>query len=355
MDTVQLPAKPKILIIRLSAIGDVIHTLPALHALRERLPEAQIGWIVEEFAAPLLKSLHGLNKIHCLSRKSGKTFDTGLQSMGWWQLLKSVRKEGYDVSIDFQGLTKSAIWGWLSGAKHRIGYGDQDGRELSKLFYNHRVIPAVNARHVIDRNLSLLSALDIVHPEVRFTLPVHEQSSVWAENLQRENTIVRPFLVVHPGAGWQTKRWAPDNYAQLCRMIHEEFGHSVVLSTGPKEEKIEEVFRQHLKNIPFAAPRMNQLQLQEMARQADVFIGPDTGPMHLAVAVGTRTVAIFGASDAARNGPYGYKHLVIIKDTECQPCWKTECPTCSCLNELTVEEVHRSVREHLLNPPQAAS
>lgn len=341
-------APSRILIVRLSAIGDVIHAIPCLYALRDAFPKAHIGWVVEEFAAPLVENIPALNQLHCLSRGGTKTFRKGDASKPFWQLVKEVRQVHYDVSLDLQGLTKSAVWGLLAGARTRIGFGDKDGRELSRLLNNKRMVPAVNARHVVDRNLSLLAALGIREPTVRFDLPVHKPSAEWAQQMMAQAGLASPCLVTHPGAGWQTKRWSPKHYAELCRRLHEDFGFSVVLSTGPREEQLRDDFLGTLGSVPSVAPKMDQLQLQEAVRVADLFIGPDTGPMHLAVALGTPTIAVFGGSDPVRNGPYGSQHLVLVKTLSCQPCWRTQCPTIQCLEELTVEDVYPTVREYWL-------
>ncbi|HNT35361.1 MAG TPA: glycosyltransferase family 9 protein [bacterium] len=338
----------RILIVRLSAIGDVIHALPCLHALRAAFPKAHIGWVVEEFAAPLLERMSGLDQLHCLSRGGSKTFRKSGSSKPFLSLVKEVRQAHYDVSVDLQGLTKSAVWGLLSGARMRIGYGDKDGRELSRLLNNRRIVPQANVRHVVDRNLSLLSALGINNPTVRFDLPVHQESAGWARRLMADAGLKPPCVVTHPGAGWQTKRWSPKRYAEVCHRLHDDFGFSVILSTGPREESLCHDFLESLGSVPSAAPAMDQLQLQETIRAADLFIGPDTGPMHLAVALGKPTVAIFGGSDPIRNGPYGSKNLVLTTALSCQPCWRTQCPAVRCLEELTVDEVYPAVKEYWL-------
>ena len=347
MKRIPVSENPRILIIRLSAIGDVIHALPCLYAIKEAFPSAYIGWVVQGFAAPLIKNIKIIDKLHCLTRGQEKTFkpETGGQTEKW-KTWKQIRSEGYEISLDLQGLTKSAVWGLLAGTRFRIGYGDRDGREFSKFFYNKRIVPPRNAEHVVDRNLSLLQTLGITQPQVRFDLPADEEASRWSKKMLEDSRLSPPVVVVHPGAGWPTKRWPPERYAQVCSRLHDDFGFSVVISTGPQEDANRDRMSDGLRSVPHAAPAMDQLQLQETLREADLFIGPDTGPMHLAVAVGTYTVAIFGASDPVRNGPYGEKHLSISKDFQCQPCWKKVCERIRCLDELTVSNVYASIHEY---------
>lgn len=342
-----------ILIVRLSAIGDVIHTLPALHLLRRRFPDARIGWVVEEMSAALLRGHPELDRLYVIPKKRwrrewARTFFSGEKS----RFFRAIRRDCYDVAIDFHGLTKSGWVAWRSGAKVRVGYGDHDGRECNKLFTNVRIHPRAEARHVIDRNLELLRALEMeprVMP-VEFTLPRldAEKASMgaWLQGAGVEPE--RGILAYYPGAGWPTKRWPPESFARLARLLDGAPGlpGKQVLVYGPGEEslcrRILEKARLPESRL-FLAPPTGLRELAALLGFARLVIGGDTGPVHLAGAIGVPVVSILGGSDTVRNGVYGQEHWALTSDLrDCLPCWKKECALGAspvCLTDVTPEAV----------------
>jgi len=299
---------PRILIVRLSAIGDVIHTLPVLCALRRRFPVAHLAWVTHRSAATLLRGHEALDELIELDR-------------GWlkspravWRLRSRLRAMKPDVTIDAQGLTKSAIVAWLSGAARRIGFGDKRGRELSKWFYSQRV--RTTARHVVDCNLELLRPLGISSPPVCFNVPEHPADGAAAGRIIQQAGLDNGFCVVNPGAGWPSKLWPADRYAVVARHLGNAWGMStLVVWAGEGEREIAQRIAAGSPQYVHLAPSTTLPELAAIARRARLFIASDTGPLHLAVAVGTPCVGLYGPWPAQCNGPYGPQHVALQEIT----------------------------------------
>jgi heptosyltransferase I len=297
---------PRILIVRLSAIGDVIQTMPVACALRERFPEAFIAWAVQERAGTLLRGHEAINDLILLPRGWLKS------PRGIWQLRRKLHGLKFDVAIDVQGLTKSAILAWLSGAKRRIGFGNPGGRELSKWFNNVRVDPKTT--HVVDRYLELLRPLGIESPAVRFQVPEHEEDRKAAEELIRQMGMENGFAIVNPGAGWPSKLWPTERYGAVARHLGDAKGlPTVVVWAGQAERALAEQVAAGAEGAARVAPSTTLTQLAALARRARLFIGSDTGPLHLAAAVGTPCVGLYGPWPAERHGPYGPHNIALQK------------------------------------------
>ena len=297
---------PRILIVRLSAIGDVLHALPVLNALRDALPNAFIAWVVEGRAADLLRGHQALNELVELRRGWLKSPPTV------WKLRKRLRRGRFDITVDVQGLTKSAIAAWLSPAPQRIGFDGPDGRELSRWLNNCLVQPT--AAHVIDRNLELLRALNITAASVRFDLPEAQADAAAAEAAIAASALQSGFAVINPGAGWPSKLWPADRYAAVARHLGSTRRlPSMVAWAGNQERQWALQIVDGSAGHARLAPATTLTQLAALLRRARLFIGSDTGPLHLAVAVGAPSVGLFGPMPAERNGPYGPQHLAVQK------------------------------------------
>jgi len=296
---------PRILIVRLSAIGDAIQTMPVACALRERFPDAFLAWAVETRAAALLRGHEALDELIELPR--GWLKSPG----GMWRLRRRLRDLRFDVTIDVQSLTKSAVLAWLSGAKRRIGFGNPGGRELSKWFNNQRVDPKTT--HVVDRYLELLRPLGVESPAVRFQVPEHEADRVAAERIIGELGIGAGFAIVNPGAGWPSKLWPAERYAAVARHLgNARHLPTLVAWAGQAERAMADQIAAGGSMVSIAPPTALP-ELAALARRAKLFIGADTGPLHLAAAVGTPCVGLYGPWPAARHGPYGPQHIALQK------------------------------------------
>ncbi len=295
---------PRILIVRLSAIGDVIHVMPVLCALRERYPQALLAWAVEERAATLLRGHEALDQLISLPRgwlKSPRTV---------WRLRRRLRGLRPDLTIDVQGLTKSALVGWLSGARRRIGFAGYWGRELSTWFNSERVEPT--APHAVDRNLQLLLPLGIESPVVRFQVPEEAWEREAAQRTIHQAGLEGGFGMINVGAGWPSKLWPPDRYAAVARHLGRTWNlPTMVVWAGLEEHAAAEEVCAGSDGHSQPAPPTNLRELASLARCARLFIGSDTGPLHMAVAVGTPCVGLYGPWPAERHGPYGPQHVAV--------------------------------------------
>lgn len=350
-----------ILIVKLSAIGDVVHTLPSLAALRKLYPQAHITWVIEEAAADLIKDHPHLDRVLISYRKrwlkdiKNQPVKTVKEIM---RFIKTLRDRRYDLVIDFHGLLKSSLIVFLAAARRKLGYDSM--QELSGLFLTEK-IPEDMAKHAVDRYLDLVRYLgrqntigqdgastptrvvEEEHGEVEFLIPSGEKEEGRVEQLLKAyNLTSGRFVVVNPAALWDTKRWEDEGFARLGEQVIREYGLPVVF-TGAGEKEIEGI--QALMSVP-SLNLAGKTTLRELAclyRHAALLLTTDTGPMHIAAASGTPVVALFGPTDPRRTGPYGRGHKVLRREMQCSPCFRKECPTRECMRGLQVEEVLQAV------------
>lgn len=345
---------PRILLVRLSAVGDCLHALPVLAALRRRWPKAFLGWAIESSGHALLRGHPMVDHFHVFPRRAFKRKEGTLLERV--KLLFAFRKElqraRYDAAVDLQGLLKSGLVAWWSGARLRIGFRGAESRELNMLLVNKRVSVPHEAVHVVDKNLALLKGLGLEPPaRPEWALPDYAPESTAMETfleplkLGREDGR-RPFALVNPGATWFTKRWPPERFGQVAAGLIQRHRMPVVVTWAGTEEKAaaEVILKTAASPDAHLAPPTDLRQLAVLCAKASLFVGNDTGPLHMAVAAGTRSVAVFGATDPLRNGPFGREHLVQVGDPDCHPCWKKSCARgdLACLMRVTPESVLES-------------
>jgi len=309
----------RLLIVRLGAMGDVIHTLPAVQALRHGFPRAFIGWLIEERWAELLCAPGALRRgprsrlrplvdeVHTVNLKAwGKSvfsISTLQRAATVWN---DVRDARYDPAVDLQGSIRSAVLARLSGA--RVLYGAAEPRESpASLWYARKVV--ARGRHVIEQNLSVAEAL-IGHRAAMtpIELPCDPQAEQRIEQRLAELGIGE-FAILNPGAGWGAKRWPAERYGQVARKLVDQ-GVSLILNCGPGEEELVHAAEAASEGTA-RAMSCSVSELIALTRRARLFIGGDTGPLHLAAALRVPVVAIFGPTDPARNGPYGTRSIVL--------------------------------------------
>ena len=294
----------RFLIVRLSSIGDIVHTLPAVVALGETFPRAELDWVVERCHASLLRDnpyLHRLVELDTRGWRRRMRARTAFQEVrrGWREL----RESRYDAALDFQGLWKSAVVTWCSGASERIGLIGPRMREASAaVLYTQRVSPREGA-HVVEESLALVERLGAHTEQWQFPLPRAEADDAYVQS-KLAALHAQDFIIINPGAGWRSKCWSPANYADLIRRLERTLPKQILLTGSPQEE---EVISDILKEAGATGARYlpaTILQFIALARRARLFVGGDTGPLHLAAAVGTPIVGIYGPTDPARNGPF---------------------------------------------------
>ncbi len=375
-----------ILIVKLSAIGDVVHTLPSLAALRRCWPDADITWVIEEAAADILRDQPELDRVIVSGRKRWlRELQQGMIARPLKEMrafLAELRRRNYDLVIDFHGLFKSALIVFLSGGKRKVGYDSL--QEGSGLFYSEK-IPEEMGKHAVERYLDFvrylageeMKACLAGTPEFRIAIGENEKRRV--SELLREETAglpfpwpgsglaaeraqpqaadepdgaavpqpgTPPFIAVNPVAFWETKLWSDDKFAHLGDRIRKELGIAVALTGGEFEplEKIRKLMKTGAVNLGGKTSLRELAALYKMARMV---VTTDSGPMHIAAAVGTPVVALFGPTDPARTGPYGSGHRVIRTGLPCSPCFRKQCPQPLCMTEIPVDAVFDAVREKL--------
>jgi heptosyltransferase-1 len=293
----------RFLIVRLGSLGDIIHTLPAVAALRESFPLARIDWLVESKWRAILEGNRDLNRVISFDRR---------RVAGVVETVASLRRTQYTCAIDFQSLYKSALLGFLSGAEERLGFDRAYAREgLATLLYTRRIHPS--GMHKVEHNLSLAVAAVAVAPSLaRFAFPESADADEWADAKIRELG-GRDFYVVSPGGGWRSKCWPAERYGALHSEISRRMGLQGIVSFGPGEEKLAEAAVAAADSNTLFPVAMDLPQLMAVLRRARFFVAADTGPLHVASALGTPVVGLFGPTDPARNGPYGGVSVVVRK------------------------------------------
>jgi heptosyltransferase-1 len=301
----------RFLIVRLSSIGDIVHALPAASALAESFPSAQIDWVVEKRHAVLLEGNPYLRRIVVIDTLGWRQ---GLASFTTWREIRKgvseLRQRPYSAAFDFQGLWKSAVIARLSGAQQRVGFGERWLREpAAAILYTQQVSPPERA-HVIEENLALVEHVGARTRQWRFPLPQSGKDDAYVD---AQLTAMRAgnFVILNPGGGWRSKCWSPQNYAALIRQMSELWRQHILLTGSPAEEP---VICEILQNAGTRLARYfpaTLVQFIALARRAQLFIGGDTGPLHLAAAVGTPVVGIYGPTNPARNGPFAADDIAL--------------------------------------------
>lgn len=341
----------KILFVKLSAIGDVIHCLPALESIKACLPSARISWVVEEKASNLLEDYPNIEKLYIFKRKSWLCrLKNPLNMPGvlkeFISFIKEIRREKFDIVMDYQGLLKSGIITFLSGGRRKIGF--KDAREFSYIFLDEKIdAPPRKEIHALVRNFYLVKSLGINSINARWNFPLKEEEEKVFQKLKSLGlNLTKPFILIHPFAGWKTKLWSQDKFALLGNRIVEELGANT-LFTGGKEDisYVQGIIYRMTRGGFNLAGKTSLKELAGLCRKCRAFISTDTGPMHLASAVEVPVIALFGPTAPWRTGPYGNKSIIIRKEMQCSPCFKKECDSRECMDFITVEEVFQKVKE----------
>jgi 3-deoxy-D-manno-octulosonic-acid transferase/heptosyltransferase-1 len=346
-----------ILIVKLSAIGDVIHTLPALNAVRKHYPHASITWLVEEDAAPLVQGHEALDRVIVSKRKR---WLKALRSLSFlntikevYGFIKALRDTRYDMVLDFQALLKSGILIAIARGRRKIGFGKGlEHMEHSYIFLNER-IPAVDMEiHALSRGMMLLDAVGIPTNEVEYKLPMSDHDRKKIDELMKQHGIngEKSLIAINPVAKWETKLWPNKKFAELADMLVDQYNLKIVFTGGFKDYSIIQTITSSMKGraINFAG-KTTLTELAALYEKAALVISTDTGPMHLAAAVGTPVVALFGPTAPWRTGPYGTGHQIITAELECSPCFKRRCETTDCMYQISVKQVMAAVKKIIGN------
>jgi lipopolysaccharide heptosyltransferase I len=331
----EYPAQ-RIALVKPSALGDIIHCLPVATALRERYPHAVISWVVNRGYEPLLQGHPDLD--------ATLPFDRGAARQGWLQAalaynawIRRFRDQDFDLVLDLQGLFRSALLTAASGAARRVGLSS--AREGARWFYTD-VVPVAdfNALHAVDRYWLVAKALGAGAGPKRFRLAIPQTEQEWAAAFLHD--CPRPWLLLGPGSRWVTKRWLSSHFATLVRKAQDRFGGTVIVVGGQEEMALAQAVTAHLTGpARDLTGRTSLPRLAAVLARADVMLANDTGPLHLAAALGRPVVAPYTCTRVLLNGPYGGEAGAVETRVACQGSYLKRCSRMDCMAELTPERL----------------
>lgn len=294
----------RILICRLSHIGDCLLTLPMLCALRAGFPDAHITWLLEPPTDQLLRTHPALDRLVVVRRGWLKSFAEIRR------VRDELRNAHFDVALDPQGLTKSAVGAWLSGAPRRIGFARPTARELAPWLDNDLVQPG--RTHLVEKSLDLLVPLGIDRPRATFDLPHYADAREPLDEFVSQFHLGCGFALINPGASWPSKQWPPARFGELAKHLgRRQRLPSVVVWAGEQEQSMAQTVVAHSGGHALLAPKTSLTELAEFCRAAKLFVSSDSGPLHIAAAVGTPCVGLYGPTRPADCGPYGRGHVSV--------------------------------------------
>jgi len=327
---------PRILVIRLSAIGDVVRVLPALAALRQHFPHAQIDWAVESKAAGIVEKHPDLDQCHVFERRRRGDGRVG----GFLAFLNLIRRQCYDITVDFHGIFKSGLISFWSRAPQRLGFASPRARELSSLFYTRRVpLPSMRLNRV-EENRLLCEALGVLHHDVVDTLvSVPEAAQIEVDAFfDTAFDGNKRVIAIHPAVERGSKQWPLASYAALADLLLADGRFEVMITWGPGQRGIAETVAALARRKPLVAPETPDLKHYAwMVQRCDLYVGGDTGPMHMAAVMGTPVVAIFGGTDPQKHAPAGAPARVLYAVPEPPPRRVSTWAAQEYLNRITPE------------------
>lgn len=345
-----------ILIVKLGSIGDIVHTLPSLAAIRHALPDAEISWAVEAGAAEILRRnpmIDNLIEVDTRSLRAGNLAEGKLLDVG--RQIREFRKFKFDLVLDFQGLWKSAMVAKLSRAKSRWGFASAGLREPSSRILLTDTVDTPQQIHVIRKNLGLAAAaLGINVPDDNFEFPIATAEKHRSEAASIADQVDGEFVILNPGGGWITKLWHAEKFGELADRLWNEKGLASIVTTGPNEDELAEKVASNSRSGHTILAQPSLKGFYEMARRATVYVGGDTGPTHIAVAAGAPVVGLFGPTEWWRNGSINPDDICVERnDIDCRvDCHRRTCDKWICMDS-DVEAVFDAVGKRMLRPGTA--
>jgi heptosyltransferase-1 len=334
----------RILIVKPSSLGDIVHALPAFTAVRTAFPSAEMHWLVKQEWVGILERVEGLTRIWPIAAGLG----------GWLSLVPGLRAVGFDCVVDLQGLFRSGAMAWLTGATCRVGF--QNAREGSPWFYTDRIPVPTRDMHAVDRYLLLAEALGATPgagAAPAFRLKSRPEDRLAVRHLLQRHGLSegQRWIAVHPAARWPTKRWPVESFAGAADRLQEKATCRVVLIGGQEDHETARHVAGRMRQTPIDLTGAIPLSLlPALLESAAVLLTTDSGPMHIAAAVGTPVVALFGPTSAARTGPYGAGHTVLQQKLPCSPCFSRTCANrveLECLRSISTERAVAAVQDRM--------
>jgi len=345
----------RLLIVKLGSIGDIVHTLPALAAVRQGFPDSEISWVVERNLSEILRDNPLLDRLIEVDTKalrrglmSGETLRAPRQQ------LRRLRASAFDVALDFQGLLKSASIARLSGARRVFGYSRAGLREPASSIFLSKRISVPKQVHVIRKGLLLVEGalgISVSLEAERFSFPITVGDADETAAREAAHSADGKFAILNPGGGWPTKLWNADRFGKLADALWSSYGLTSLVTYGPGEESLADAVRQAATTGKARPVDLSLKSFYALAKKAQVYVGGDTGPTHLAVAAGAPIVGLFGPTEWWRNGsPRADDVCVERTDIDCRvDCHRRSCSKWICM-DIEVERVFRAVEKRLALP-----
>ena len=345
----------RIALIQPSRIGDIVFSLPTLTGLRQLYPQARITWLVDDRCRELVEDHPDLDETIIIPFKA---LEQALKErrLVWVKkelslLKKRLREKEFDLSIDLHGLAKSALLVFMAGARYKIGSANTTGMKEGSGFFSREIAPGPGEVHTIERNLAVIKYLggEVDAPQFKLHIPRECQQEVQAILCQWGISREDKVMVLHPGAGWLSRRWPVPRYVELIRRIREELKAPIIVVGGAEGGSKEDLLFQELFDTVKApvinlVRRLSLKQLMALLNRTDLFVGNEAGPMHLATALSKTVVAIIGPTRPELTGPYGSKARIMRQPVACSPCRQRNCQDLICMKAVEVSQVYEAVR-----------
>jgi lipopolysaccharide heptosyltransferase I len=336
----------RILLIKPSSLGDVVHALPVLHGLRRRFPEAHIAWMVATAFIPLVENHPDLDEVIEFDRKKlARWYYHPAAFRAFRGFCRQLKAGRFDLVIDLQGLFRSGYFTWVTGAKRRIGFAD--ARELAPIFYNKRLPKRPADEHAVEHNYRVAEALGFTRIKPTIDLAITDDERSRATAILNGIGLPRgaAFAAILPSARWETKQWLPQRFSELIDRLANERGiRSVVMGAPDERDLCAQIANRSASSTVDISGKTNLRELAAIIEQAAVVVCHDSGPMHLAAALDRPMVSILGPTNPLRTGPYGHQDSVVRRDLDCSPCYLKRLSQCkndhSCMKGLEVETVY---------------
>lgn len=326
----------------MSALGDIVHALPVLSAIRDAYPAIEVDWLADQKYAGVLDLVEGIS--HRIIGRPGLP-----------QAVAIMRRRAYDIALDLQGLLKSAAMAKLSGAARVIGFERAALREQSAAWFYTETVPVAPGAHIIQKNLSVLPALAIANTVMRFPFVVPKSAVADEVASQVAALGASGSVLINPGAAWPNKRWAPERFGEVAHLLRERHSLASFVLWGPGEAELAGAVVNASRGAATRAPQTGLGDLLALSQRASLMVSGDTGPVHLAAAVSTPIVGLYGPTWPERNGPWDPDDEAVSRAQTCECHHKRQCQRAGtgaiesrmCINEISVEEVMTAVERRL--------
>ena len=340
----------KVLVIKISSLGDVVHSIAFINRLKSQRPELTVDWLIGEAYGELAGSLSGVRRSWLFRR--------GEWGKNWWRLstwmeisalITAIRAEKYDVCLDLQGLLRSGLITLFSGAKKRAGFSD--AREGAALCYTVKLDPGTN-EHAVAKLLKALSLFDVEEPaEPSFKFDIPAGSAATVATVLKETGVSNGYVVFHPGARWATKQWPGEKWAELADKVSKSARLPVIFTGSSGEAQMIDEICSGRAGLFSTAGRLSLMELSALVKDAKLMVTVDSGPMHIAAAFSTPIVALFGPTSPAKTGPISGGPVEILTDAgnfDCAPCFKRSCSlNPNCMEKIAVDDVAAKILDLL--------